>query len=57
MSKRDFNGNKRPPQDGRFQTMFGGFRDELDEHYARKERVVKVSRDVTSESKKMCAQP
>lgn len=57
--KRDHAGNTRakgpsnaaPP--GRFNDMFEGFRDELDEHYDRKERIVKVSRDVTGQSKKM----
>ena len=38
---------------GRFYTMFENFRDELDEHYDRKERIVKASRDVTALSKKM----
>ena len=35
--------------------MFEQFRDELDEHYDRKERITKASRDVTAASKKMCA--
>ncbi|KYK57576.1 translin-associated protein X [Drechmeria coniospora] len=38
---------------GRFHTMFEHFRDELDEHYDRRERIVKTSRDVTAQSKKM----
>jgi hypothetical protein len=33
--------------------MFERFRDELDEHHERKERIVKASRDVTALSKKM----
>lgn len=40
-----------PP--GRFQPLFEGFRAELDEHYDRRERIVKASRDVTALSKKM----
>lgn len=53
--KRDRDGNSRPKEAprGRFHDMFEGFRDELDEHYDRKERIVKVSRDVTAQSKKM----
>lgn len=38
---------------GRFHDMFEGFRDELDQHYDRRERVIKASRDVTGLSKKM----
>ncbi|KKA29849.1 hypothetical protein TD95_000442 [Thielaviopsis punctulata] len=37
----------------RFSGMFEKFRDELDEHYDRKERIVKASRDVTAASKKI----
>lgn len=33
--------------------MFGYFRDELDEHHDRRERVIKASRDITALSKKM----
>lgn len=33
--------------------MFGYFRDELDEHHDRRERVIKTSRDITALSKKM----
>lgn len=63
-TKRDYNGNSKPkaaagagaqsnaPR-GRFHDMFAGFRDELDEHHDRRERIVKVSRDVTAQSKKM----
>lgn len=56
--KRDREGNVRaktasdaPP--GRFHDMFMGFRNELDEHHDRRERIVKASRDVTGQSKKM----
>ncbi|KAH7368464.1 translin associated factor X [Plectosphaerella cucumerina] len=62
MSKRDRDGNTRPKDGGkptpvlpesRFTPMFVQFRDELDEHHDRKERIVKVSRDVTALSKKI----
>lgn len=33
--------------------MFNYFRDELDEHHDRRERVIKASRDITALSKKM----
>jgi hypothetical protein len=33
--------------------IFEGFRNELDEHYDRRERIIKVSRDITALSKKM----
>lgn len=58
--KRDHDGNARPPKSneqdlprGRFHDMFEGFRDELDEHHDRRERIIKASRDVTAYSKKM----
>jgi hypothetical protein len=56
--KRDRDGNARAKgaQDtprGRFHDMFEGFRDELDEHHDRRERIIKASRDVTALSKKM----
>ncbi|RDA86217.1 hypothetical protein CP532_3495 [Ophiocordyceps camponoti-leonardi (nom. inval.)] len=48
--KRDREG--KPREDvvarGRFHAMFEQFRDELDEHYDRRERIVKASRDVTA---------
>jgi predicted translin family RNA/ssDNA-binding protein len=34
--------------------MFEVFRKELDEHYDRRERIIKASRDITAASKKMC---
>jgi predicted translin family RNA/ssDNA-binding protein len=37
-----------------FQSIFENFRSELDEHHDRRERVIKVSRDITALSKKMC---
>lgn len=62
--KRDRDGNARAASQsqkqanddvprGRFHDMFEGFRNELDEHHDRKERITKVSRDVTALSKKM----
>ncbi|GAB0133227.1 hypothetical protein EsDP_00001639 [Epichloe bromicola] len=57
-TKRDRDGNARskPAGDlprGRFHAMFETFRDELDEHHDRRERIVKASRDVTAQSKKI----
>src|SRR5687768_3017845 len=49
--KRDYNG--KDVTQSRFAPMFERLRDELDEHHDRKERIVKASRDVTAESKKM----
>jgi hypothetical protein len=34
-------------------SMFETFRDELDQHHDRRERVIKTSRDITALSKKM----
>lgn len=60
--KRDRDGNarvknagplKQAGSRGRFHDMFEVFRDELDEHHDRRERIVKASRDVTAQSKKM----
>ncbi|OAQ99964.1 hypothetical protein LLEC1_07667 [Akanthomyces lecanii] len=54
--KRDHNGRAKAVADGprgRFHDMFEGFRDELDQHHDRRERLVKVSRDVTAQSKKI----
>lgn len=36
-----------------FMPMFEVFRAELDEHHARREKVIKASRDITAASKKM----
>lgn len=36
-----------------FTPVFESFRTELDEHHDRRERITKVSRDVTAQSKKM----
>lgn len=43
-----------PPQSAnQFLPMFETFRNELDEHQERRERVIKASRDITALSKKM----
>lgn len=34
-------------------SVFEAFRSELDEHHDRRERIIKASRDVTAQSKKM----
>ncbi|MCJ1309144.1 hypothetical protein MMC25_002799 [Agyrium rufum] len=36
-----------------YMTMFETFRSELDEHHDRRERIIKISRDVTAQSKKI----
>jgi hypothetical protein len=36
-------------------SIFENFRDELDEHHDRRERIIKKSRDITALSKKMYA--
>ena len=36
-----------------FMPMFEIFRNELDEHHDRRERIIKASRDITAASKKM----
>lgn len=36
-----------------YMSMFEGFRNELDEHHDRRERIIKASRDITAASKKM----
>jgi hypothetical protein len=36
-----------------FMPMFEVFRQELDEHHDRRERIIKASRDITAASKKM----
>ncbi|KAK6450593.1 hypothetical protein FP744_10006843 [Trichoderma asperellum] len=61
-TKRDYDGNARAKSTqelprGRFHAMFENFRDELDEHYDRRERIIKASRDVTAQSKKIVKQP
>jgi hypothetical protein len=61
--KRDWNGNAKkrdgprpPPKQAvrnAYTPMFENLRNELDEHYDRRERIVKASRDITALSKKM----
>lgn len=57
--KRDYKGNakanapKMPVVRNQFTPMFERFRDELDEHHDRRERIVKASRDITALSKKI----
>jgi hypothetical protein len=64
--KRDRNGLAKRPHDGgsrqqqappaarnAYTPMFENFRDELDQHHDRRERIVKASRDITALSKKM----
>lgn len=36
-----------------FMPIFDNFRNELDEHHDRRERIIKASRDITALSKKM----
>ena len=42
-----------PPNVSPFMPMFETFRNELDEHHDRRERIIKASRDITALSKKM----
>ncbi|KAK4162333.1 putative translin-associated protein X [Cladorrhinum sp. PSN259] len=62
--KRDWKGNEKRPRDGpkpapknvvqnQYTPMFDTIRAELDEHHDRRERIVKISRDVTALSKKI----
>ncbi|KAG6367833.1 hypothetical protein INS49_002028 [Diaporthe citri] len=57
--KRDFRGDAKssgpraPLVRNEYTPMFEGFRDELDEHHERRERIVKASRDITALSKKI----
>lgn len=55
--KRDFRGkakvNEAPKVRNEFTSMFEHFRDELDQHHDRRERIIKASRDITALSKKM----
>lgn len=55
-------GTKHPRSDGDMETVpapspfisiFETFRNELDEHHDRRERIIKASRDITALSKKM----
>ncbi|KAL8811615.1 MAG: hypothetical protein Q9223_007494 [Gallowayella weberi] len=49
----DDNDKEDPPSVSPFMPMFETFRDELDEHQDRRERIVKASRDITALSKKI----
>lgn len=56
--KRDFRGKAKAPHEApkvrnEFTGMFEQFRDELDQHHDRRERIIKASRDITALSKKM----
>ncbi|ORY57925.1 Translin [Pseudomassariella vexata] len=56
--KRDHQGNKKEEKSkeiarNAYTSIFEGFRDELDEHHDRRQRIGKVSRDVTALSKKI----
>jgi hypothetical protein len=44
---------KNPDGDSPYIPMFETFRAELDDHHDRRERVIKASRDITAQSKKM----
>ena len=41
------------PSASRFIPMFNFFREEIDQHHDRRERIIKASRDITTLSKKM----
>jgi hypothetical protein len=47
------NVDQQPSNSSPFVPMFETFRTQLDEHHDRRERIIKVSRDVTAQSKKM----
>ena len=54
--KRPHDGNpnqKKSESDSLYVPMFETFRAELDEHHDRRERIIKASRDITAQSKKM----
>lgn len=48
-------GGPTPTVQSPYLPMFDAFRNELDEHYDRRERIIKASRDITALSKKMQA--
>lgn len=47
------NGDKDTESTSPFMPIFEVFRNELDEHHDRRERIIKASRDITAASKKM----
>ena len=55
-AKRSHDGIEKRTESGvsPFMPMFEVFRNELDEHHDRRERIIKTSRDITAASKKMC---
>ena len=64
--KRDRHGKpkKAPDQSGMvdiprnaYTSMFEGFKDDMDEHHNRRERIIKASRDLTATSKNMLSHP
>jgi hypothetical protein len=54
-AKRSHDGKEKEPESkaSPFMPMFEVFRNELDEHHDRRERIIKASRDITAASKKM----
>jgi hypothetical protein len=54
-----YDGSKRDSKSpaSRFMPMFQLFREELDQHHDRRERIAKASRDITALSKKMSLLP
>jgi hypothetical protein len=54
-TKRSHDGSEKEKEQSTspFMPMFEVFRDELDEHHDRRERIIKTSRDITAASKKM----
>ena len=53
MFKRDFKAMDTGSTSSPYVSMFEEFRSELDEHYDRRERIIKASRDITAASKKL----
>ena len=51
--KRARDGEIKPESDSPYIPMFETFRVELDDHHDRRERIIKASRDITAQSKKM----
>ena len=59
--KRDYKGNRKEANPGmpkdvvrnEYTDMFESFRDSLDQHHDRRQKIGKVSRDITALSKKM----
>jgi hypothetical protein len=53
--KRSYDGSVKDLKDSSssFMSMFEVFREELDQHHDRRERIIKSSRDITALSKKM----